>query len=82
MWRVIKVKGNGSLDCDCFYSREKHLIGTHRATVYLHLKAHPAPPSKAEMPRKPVNPAPSMAQCAERAILDTGTKRSSASNEV
>jgi hypothetical protein len=38
LWHVVTLTKTG-LDCDCFYSREKHQVCAHRATVYLFLQA-------------------------------------------
>jgi hypothetical protein len=66
LWHVITVKGNGTLDCDCFFSREKHQVCSHRATVYLHLKDHPVAPEKPQPPAPQRIPAPTPHEQASR----------------
>jgi|SRR6185312_9249815 len=70
LWHVVSVTKTG-LDCDCYFSRERHQICTHRATVYLHLKAHPVAPAKLTPPApRPAAPATNVAQQATTARTD------------
>lgn len=73
LWHVITVKADG-LDCDCFYSREKHQICSHRATVYLFLKAKAAAEKAGQAKAQPAaQPAPKVAHTKENALpYDSG----------
>lgn len=61
LWHIITVKADGHLDCDCLYSREKHLVCSHRATVYLFLKAKAAAEKAATAPAPTPKVAPTKA---------------------
>src|SRR5690242_14123900 len=56
MCHVVKVAKTG-LECDCYYSSQRGKVCAHRAAVYLHLKASPAP-AKQTTPAQPTKSAP------------------------
>lgn len=53
MWHAI-VQTETGLACDCFYSKERHMVCVHRACVYEHLKSHPAQQHEKPAPAQPV----------------------------
>lgn len=65
LWHVVTVTKTG-LDCDCFYSREKHKVCAHRATVYLFLQAKAAA-------EKAAKPAPNIERTRENALPASAT---------
>jgi hypothetical protein len=67
LWHVVTVTKTG-LDCDCFFSREKHQVCTHRATVYLFLQAKAAAEKAAKKQESAPAPAPTIERTRDNAL--------------